>query len=212
MQDIAITTGPAPAWVATLTSAESGDFGGTATWEAQTQDIADRLGHLKETKADLAAPALTGNATAVNLAVSGTLGVAGATTLAATDINGVTTLDGATTVNGGMTHAASSPIRFASTTLTDASATIDPTYHTYFLPAPTATRDISLNIGTSGQRVRFVRSSTGAFQWRIKRTGSSNFVVLLDNESRSCADLEYGGSGWVLTMYSPDALPGVDAE
>lgn len=97
MQNIAIDVLTPPAFPASLRSAESGDSGGTATWEAQTEDIADALGHLKATKANLASPALTGNATAVNLAVGGTLGVTGATTLGATDINGVTTLDGATT-------------------------------------------------------------------------------------------------------------------
>lgn len=89
MQNITITTGPAPAWDTTLVSIENGDALNTANHEAQTQDIADRLGHLKETKADLASPALTGTATAVNLTVSGT-----------TDLNGATTLDGAITASG----------------------------------------------------------------------------------------------------------------
>lgn len=97
-----IVTSPAPAMPATLRYIQNGDSLGTANHQNQAEDVAQALGHLKATKADLAGPALTGTATAVNLTVSGT-----------TDLNGTTTLDGATTA-GDFTLSGTNKVKLAS--------------------------------------------------------------------------------------------------
>lgn len=117
MQDIAIVTSPAPAWVATIASPESGDSGGTATWQEQNESIAARLGHIKGTMIGSVSPAITGTATFENVSASGTLGVTGATTLGATDINGTTTLDGATTA-ANFTMSSTNKVKLASRSIT----------------------------------------------------------------------------------------------
>lgn len=171
--------------------------------------------------------AINGSGLSTTTALS--CGAASTATLAGTNVlSGTNTLSGPTTASGSFTASSalistgtasfagptqfSNIVSYVATTLTDADTTITPNYFTYYLPQPTATRTVSVNTGVVGQRIRFARSVNGAFQWRIKRTGSSNYVVLLDNESRSCAEIEYTSGGWVLVMYSPDALPGVDAE
>jgi hypothetical protein len=215
---------------ATLRYIENNDQLNTANHLIQAQDVAQGLGHLEGTKADLAGAAFTGACSFAG-AVTCTGGVSITTT--ALTCSASATFSGSVQFTGAIasfssactvgfagavvrTGTAARLAHRAAVDLSDADNNASVDADTYFCAVPTAQRSVFLltttaPIPVAGEEITVVFPATGNFAINVRREGSAAAIVSRPGNTWGSATMIFKSGVWRLKSCTESMTPGAEA-